>query len=59
VSQVDINETYDCLLDAMGDYTTDKRGDIGSWVREAAMATLKVNCFLNTSQLVKCKCYSY
>ena len=28
------------LLAAINDYTTDKRGDVGSWVREAAMAAL-------------------
>lgn len=33
---------YHCLLQNMEDYTTDKRGDIGSWVREAAMSCLKV-----------------
>ncbi|KAK9846640.1 hypothetical protein WJX81_008203 [Elliptochloris bilobata] len=29
------------LLVAMGDYATDARGDVGSWVREAAMAGLE------------------
>jgi hypothetical protein len=29
-----------CLLAALGDYTTDNRGDVGSWVRGAAMEAL-------------------
>ncbi|KAM3864487.1 tubulin-specific chaperone D [Diretmus argenteus] len=28
------------LLDSMNDYTTDSRGDVGAWVREAAMTSL-------------------
>ncbi|XP_073436059.1 tubulin-specific chaperone D [Dendrobates tinctorius] len=31
---------YDTLLNCMNDYTTDSRGDVGAWVREAAMAGL-------------------
>ncbi|XP_040292612.1 tubulin-specific chaperone D [Bufo bufo] len=31
---------YNTLLNCMNDYTTDSRGDVGSWVREAAMASL-------------------
>jgi hypothetical protein len=34
-----------CLRACMCDYTTDNRGDVGSWVREAAMqALLQVSC---------------
>jgi len=29
---------YDCFLLAFEDYTVDRRGDIGAWVREAAVA---------------------
>jgi hypothetical protein len=29
-----------CLESSLGDYTTDNRGDVGSWVREAAMAVM-------------------
>ncbi|KAM8945698.1 tubulin-specific chaperone D [Pelodytes ibericus] len=32
---------YNTLLGGMNDYTTDSRGDVGAWVREAAMASLK------------------
>ncbi|CAJ0933370.1 unnamed protein product [Ranitomeya imitator] len=31
---------YDAMLNCMNDYTTDSRGDVGAWVREAAMAGL-------------------
>ncbi|XP_053566294.1 tubulin-specific chaperone D [Bombina bombina] len=31
---------YNTLLDCMNDYTTDSRGDVGAWVREAAMTSL-------------------
>jgi hypothetical protein len=32
---------YDCFLLAMEDYTIDRRGDTGAWVREAAMSGLE------------------
>ncbi|KAL1779263.1 tubulin-specific chaperone D [Sigmodon hispidus] len=35
-----ISEVYTALLDCMNDYTTDSRGDVGAWVREAAMTSL-------------------
>ncbi|KAK7799827.1 hypothetical protein U0070_006809 [Myodes glareolus] len=35
-----ISEVYTALLDCMSDYTTDSRGDVGAWVREAAMTSL-------------------
>ncbi|KAM4691322.1 tubulin-specific chaperone D [Rhinophrynus dorsalis] len=31
---------YNTLLNCMNDYTTDSRGDVGAWVREAAMTGL-------------------
>ncbi len=34
------NEVLGCFLSAMDDYTLDRRGDIGAWVREAAMQGL-------------------
>ncbi|KAG7242810.1 hypothetical protein INR49_018065 [Caranx melampygus] len=35
-----IAEVYGTLLESMNDYTTDGRGDVGAWVREAAMTSL-------------------
>ncbi|XP_064170432.1 tubulin-specific chaperone D [Anguilla rostrata] len=35
-----VSEVYLALLDCLNDYTTDSRGDVGSWVREAAMSSL-------------------
>ncbi|XP_070704399.1 tubulin-specific chaperone D [Pempheris klunzingeri] len=35
-----VAEVYGTLLDSMKDYTTDSRGDVGAWVREAAMSSL-------------------
>ncbi|XP_071329122.1 tubulin-specific chaperone D isoform X2 [Trachinotus anak] len=35
-----IAEVYGTLLESMNDYTTDSRGDVGAWVREAAMTSL-------------------
>ncbi|XP_046614591.1 tubulin-specific chaperone D [Neodiprion virginianus] len=37
-----MQELYDCYLLALGEYTMDSRGDIGAWVREAAMAGLQL-----------------
>lgn len=34
-----------CLLDCALEYTLDHRGDVGVWVREAAVNSLEV-CFL-------------
>lgn len=31
------NKIINCYLKAMDEYTLDNRGDIGAWVREAAM----------------------
>ena len=32
---------YDCFLHSLEDYTIDRRGDTGAWVREAAMSALE------------------
>lgn len=36
-----IDQVYQALFTAMGDYTTDSRGDIGAVVREAAITGLE------------------
>lgn len=40
VCKDNVSEIYNILLDGMNDYTTDSRGDVGAWVREAAMTSL-------------------
>uniref|UniRef100_A0A8C6RHM6 Tubulin-specific chaperone D n=1 Tax=Nannospalax galili TaxID=1026970 RepID=A0A8C6RHM6_NANGA len=40
VCRENIAEVYAALLNSMSDYTTDSRGDVGAWVREAAMTSL-------------------
>ncbi|XP_069810141.1 tubulin-specific chaperone D isoform X2 [Dendropsophus ebraccatus] len=39
--QENVTLIYNTLLNCMNDYTTDSRGDVGAWVREAAMASLQ------------------
>ncbi|XP_003464966.2 tubulin-specific chaperone D [Cavia porcellus] len=40
VCRQNVAQVYTILLGCMGDYTTDSRGDVGAWVREAAMTSL-------------------
>ncbi|NXX77927.1 TBCD protein, partial [Urocolius indicus] len=40
VSRENIPQIYATLLSGVNDYTTDSRGDVGGWVREAAMTSL-------------------
>ncbi|XP_074081296.1 tubulin-specific chaperone D [Macrotis lagotis] len=40
ICKENVSQIYDTLLDCMNDYTTDSRGDVGAWVREAAMTGL-------------------
>ncbi|KAL0125308.1 hypothetical protein PUN28_004437 [Cardiocondyla obscurior] len=40
--QLFVPELYNCYLLALKEYTIDSRGDIGAWVREAAMIGLHV-----------------
>eukprot|EP01018_Ginkgo_biloba_P017523 Gb_00473 [translate_table: standard] len=35
------NQVMECLFKALDDYSVDNRGDVGSWVREAAMEGLE------------------
>ncbi|EDV27936.1 uncharacterized protein TRIADDRAFT_21306, partial [Trichoplax adhaerens] len=37
-----IPSAYNALLTALNDYTIDSRGDVGAWVREAAMGAVEV-----------------
>ncbi|KAM8785563.1 tubulin-specific chaperone D isoform 3-T3 [Rhynchonycteris naso] len=40
VCRENASQVYCTLLDCLSDYTTDSRGDVGAWVREAAMTSL-------------------
>jgi hypothetical protein len=40
ICEANIVRLYECYLDCLDDYTIDRRGDIGAWVREAAMTGL-------------------
>lgn len=37
----DLMKIYHTFLDGLRDYTQDKRGDIGAWMREASMIGLQ------------------
>lgn len=37
-----VDTMYSCFLRCLGEYTMDSRGDVGAWVREAAMTALQV-----------------
>uniref|UniRef100_A0A8C2UE94 Tubulin-specific chaperone D n=1 Tax=Coturnix japonica TaxID=93934 RepID=A0A8C2UE94_COTJA len=50
-----VTQIYATLLNCVTDYTTDSRGDVGGWVREAAMTSLmKVTLLLvqNEAELI-------
>ncbi|NXW84811.1 TBCD protein, partial [Alopecoenas beccarii] len=40
VCKDNVNQIYATLLSGLTDYTTDSRGDVGGWAREAAMTSL-------------------
>ncbi|XP_063511938.1 tubulin-specific chaperone D isoform X13 [Pongo pygmaeus] len=40
VCRENVSQIYCALLSCMDDYTTDSRGDVGAWVRKAAMTSL-------------------
>ncbi|CAG7704511.1 unnamed protein product [Allacma fusca] len=42
VKSLNLPDLFATFLTGMKDYTTDKRGDVGSWVREASMGAIKV-----------------
>ncbi|KAG7317357.1 hypothetical protein KOW79_019655 [Hemibagrus wyckioides] len=41
VCEGNVRGVYEALLECMNDYTSDSRGDVGSWVRVAAMTGLQ------------------
>lgn len=41
LSSSNIGKIFDCLLGCLDDYTLDRRGDIGAWVREAGLVGLQ------------------
>ncbi|XP_064092677.1 tubulin-specific chaperone D-like isoform X2 [Macrobrachium nipponense] len=41
VCEENLLSIYQCLLKCLDDYTMDRRGDIGAWVREASMSCLQ------------------
>lgn len=47
VNQLKLSDIFSCFLTGLQDYTTDKRGDVGSWVREASMGALRVSSAYN------------
>eukprot|EP00118_Oscarella_pearsei_P021637 m.243932 g.243932 ORF g.243932 m.243932 type:complete len:1220 (+) comp40242_c1_seq17:38-3697(+) len=51
LSQGQVNLVFDALLRSMEDYTSDKRADVGSWVRKAAIETIEklVDLVVNTA----------
>ncbi|NWX27676.1 TBCD protein, partial [Notiomystis cincta] len=55
VCRANVAQIYSTLLAGVTDYTTDSRGDVGGWVREAAMTSLmEVTLLLvqNEAQLI-------
>lgn len=52
VWQVFAPQIYNCYLFALKEYTIDSRGDIGAWVREAAMTGLHVSTIYNDMRLL-------
>jgi tubulin-specific chaperone D len=40
VASVQLLQIVECFFKALEDYAVDKRGDVGSWVREEAMVSL-------------------
>ena len=40
ICEANIVPLYECYLRCLDDYTIDRRGDVGAWVREAAMTGL-------------------
>ena len=47
---------FNCMIDALGDYSVDNRGDVGSWVRETAIICSGKLAFLYLFRILE---YSY
>ena len=59
ICEANIVPIYDCFMEALEDYSHDRRGDIGAWVREAAMSglsTLTLALATKNSKLVPQVC---
>lgn len=41
LTDAQINKICNCFFNGLNEYTQDKRGDIGAWVREASMTALQ------------------
>uniref|UniRef100_A0A674HG89 Tubulin-specific chaperone D n=1 Tax=Taeniopygia guttata TaxID=59729 RepID=A0A674HG89_TAEGU len=50
-----VDQIYATLLTGVTDYTTDSRGDVGGWVREAAMTSLMEVTLLLVQNEAHCK----
>jgi hypothetical protein len=46
LSRNKLGQVFECFILALGDYNTDRRGDVGSWCRMAAMTGLEHLTFL-------------
>jgi len=58
LSTTTYTRVVDALLSALGDYQTDNRGDVGSWVREAAIVgTLELLRLGGAAVLVRGVCH--
>ena len=51
ICEANIVQLYECYLRCMDDYTVDRRGDVGAWVREAAMTGLEELTLLAAQQI--------
>lgn len=41
ITELNVNKIFNAFIKGSNDYAVDKRGDVGSWVREAAMTALE------------------
>jgi len=46
IDEEDLSKVLKCFIRCMRDYSIDRRGDVGAWVREAAMTGLERLCSL-------------